>query len=200
MIFDLDGTLYTRNSELQVNIDVNTEEFLKSHYNGDIGELEKSEPNILSVLKKISLSKIEYKEKIYSKLDYNILQTDKKLKEILGEIDCHKCVVSLSPITHIETVLEKMGISKCFDFILSIFDLGIENKKDAYLHIFNKYGVLASEAVCIGDSYLNDLVPARELGVRDLSLITQQKNSIIGVNEFSNIYSCLEYIMRKENV
>jgi hypothetical protein len=201
IIFDLDGTLYSNNSILFSNIDKYTEKFLKDYFYGDIVELEKNNPNILSVIKKLGISRERYGKKVFTKLDYQMLIADKKLSNLLDNIDSYKCIVSLAPISHIEEVLDKLGISNSFDLNLSIYDLGIENKKDAYLFLLDMFSVVPNRAVCVGDSFSNDLIPAKELKIKNIYLITNKKEiKDKSVKNFLNIYRCLEYILENEDI
>lgn len=165
-IFDLDGTLYS-NKLIEEIIDVRTNYFLNEWLHENTQVLEKIDPNILSVLDKHSIQRGVYKKYVFGGIEYEtLIHPDFCLNNMLASLHCHKYVVSLSPFSHIHKTLEVLEMASLFDGVYSIFDMyPFFEKKVIYQQLMEFHGLVADEVVCVGDSMINDLVPAIKLGI-----------------------------------
>ena len=92
--------------------------------------------------------------------------TNEDFQPIIGKYKLY--VLSNSPTTYVLKHLEKMGIDEnIFDKICqNDFESNNPTKQVIYKNILKKENLKPDEAVMIGDSYLNDIVPAVELGMQ----------------------------------
>ena len=96
-------------------------------------------------------------------------------------------IVSNSPIGYLNYHLDKMGIDRSLfkGIYQNDFEREDQTKKVVYAKIIKAEGCEPSEAVMIGDSYANDIVPAIGLGIRGawINTISDVRNIIKRLEE-----------------
>lgn len=201
IIFDLDGTLYDQNNQIQEMLDQKTDSFLQKHNIKKPCNLEKIFPNIFEALDFLQIDIDSYINYVYNDIDYNFLREDDKLNDLLLQLSCPKFIVSLSPINHITMVLEYLNISSFFNAVFSVcndfyFKLGYGYEKTIYYSkILKSFECNPKDIVCVGNSYEIDILPAKKLGMT--AFMCSNIDNSKSVKLFPEIKSCLEYIIDK---
>ena len=73
IIFDFDGTLYKKSNRITAIIDENARAFLSERLHENLYDLEKKNPNIISVLDSYNIKRGVYQHYVYDKIDYKSL-------------------------------------------------------------------------------------------------------------------------------
>lgn len=102
---------------------------------------------------------------------YNaVIENVKITKEILNQLSTEYLLALISNFYgNIETVLEELSIKKYFTSIVDSAIIGIRKPNPKIFEIaLNELGVNPKDAVMIGDSYNNDIVPANSIGCKTI--------------------------------
>lgn len=108
----------------------------------------------------------ELNEYCYNAVIENIRITE----EILSQLSTEYLLALISNFYgNIETVLEELSIKKYFLFIVDSAIVGIRKPNPKIFEIaLNELGINPKDAVMIGDSYTNDIVPANSIGCKTI--------------------------------
>lgn len=195
IISDLDGTVYSTDNPLTSYIDENVEKFLLANSKIDkskLDELEKKYPNVLDALKILGISRDLFYSSIYDQLEYyQYINEDPVLREILEDSIFSISIVSLSPLTHIEKIIDRMKIKPFIRNIYSLEKENYNNKEIIYQKIIKELNVSAQDVWVVGDNYDIDIVPAINLGCKPALI---KKYSVNGVKSFTNLVAFLSYL------
>lgn len=174
IIFDLDGTLYPRDSKLQKEITVRIKRWLGEQLqlpNGNCtdvfyNDLKVQHGDVLTALKNLGLSVVDYHQQVFLSLQTNrYLSSNGRLQLALESISSDMFVVTRSPRTYAESVLQALGINHLIKSILTIdFQVEKMDKVVIYENIRAEYGCHADEILIVGDNYLIDLHNAEQTG------------------------------------
>lgn len=99
-----------------------------------------------------------------------VVQNVEISKEILEQLSPEYLLAVISNFYgNIETVLEELSLKKYFTSILDSAVVGIRKPDPKIFEIaLNELGVNPNDAVMIGDSYTNDIVPAKLIGCKTI--------------------------------
>lgn len=108
----------------------------------------------------------ELNEYCYNAIIENVMITE----EILNQLSTEYLLALVSNFYgNIETVLEELSIKKYFISIVDSAIVGIRKPNPRIFEIaLNELGVNPKDAVMIGDSYTNDIVPANSIGCKTI--------------------------------
>ncbi len=102
---------------------------------------------------------------------YNaVIENVKITKKILNKLSTEYLLALVSNFYgNIETVLEELSIKKYFTSIVDSAIIGFRKPNPKIFEItLNELGVNPKDAVMIGDSYTNDIVPANSIGCKTI--------------------------------
>ncbi|MFZ6032657.1 MULTISPECIES: HAD family hydrolase [unclassified Melioribacter] len=127
----------------------------------------------LEYFKKNNLLKEDFSQNINKLTDWcysSVIENVKITKEILNQLSNEYLLALISNYYgNIEIVLKELSIKKYFAFIVDSAVIGFR-KPDPKIFQFalNELGVNPNNAVMIGDSYNNDIVPAKLIGCKTI--------------------------------
>ncbi|GAB4292107.1 MAG: hypothetical protein Kow0098_11900 [Ignavibacteriaceae bacterium] len=195
LLFDFGGTLDTDGihwSEkffevyMQFHIPISKENFREAFVYSErtIVNIVKPDFNLKQTLKTQLKYQLEYLQKnnflpeVFSFItdeltEYcyrTVVQNVEISKEILEQLSPEYLLAVISNFYgNIETVLEELSLKKYFTSILDSAVVGIRKPDPKIFEIaLNELGVNPNDAVMIGDSYTNDIVPAKLIGCKTI--------------------------------
>jgi FMN phosphatase YigB (HAD superfamily)/ribulose-5-phosphate 4-epimerase/fuculose-1-phosphate aldolase len=99
-----------------------------------------------------------------------------ELLELLKSFDIKLGIITNFTLEHQLEKLKKLEIDRFFDHILTGEETLIEKPNPLmFLKMLNKFNCLPSESLMIGDSYINDILPAEKLGINTIHINNQSK-------------------------
>ena len=195
IVFDFGGTLDTDGIHWaekfwevynHFNISIPKEEFRNAFVYSErkISGIIKSDFSLIKTYKTQITYQLEYlsDNKILSNFDENLSDelssychgsTRSKVNETIKILDKLKENFALGLVSNyygnVKTVLTELGLAKYFNSIIDSTIVGIR-KPDSKIfeHIINGLDVDSSEVVVVGDSYKNDIAPAKSLGCKTI--------------------------------
>lgn len=173
IIFDLDGTLYSKQTHLLEQIDIATYSFLKENAKLTLNQIKKLEdmyPNILDALHFLGIQRKSFYNVVYKNIKYSELTPNLPLKHLLQKLQTKIFVVSLSPKQHITKILKKLTIISFITEIYAGDHVLNTDKKSTYISIFKKYNLNPSNIVVVGDNYELDLLEAQKMGCKTIEI------------------------------
>jgi putative hydrolase of the HAD superfamily len=165
LIFDLDNTLYSKDSGMLKHIDQRIDNYMIERLN--------------LPLEQVTRLRNEYWQKYGTTLggmvihhqtdpqDYinyafrfdvtNFIHMDPKLRLMLNRLNFCKAVFSNSPGGYVEAVLEALGVADCFEKIYDIQFCDYLGKPElnSYQRVLNDLGVNAGECIFVDDAWVN---------------------------------------------
>jgi len=192
LILDQDGTLYPRDHPLMLKTRKRTKQWIIDSTDyawNTIGELyerlRRQYPNPLDGFTSIGLRVKDYHDRAFNSVDpKDFLTEDQRLREILEELGLPIFVVTLAPHGYSKKLQAVLGISDLINQSYSVVDIpGNHHKKPIYRMILQEHQLSPSEALVVGDSYHNDIVPAIELGCKGI-IIPRDIQSIYELSRY----------------
>ncbi|APH39723.1 HAD family hydrolase [Methanohalophilus halophilus] len=93
-----------------------------------------------------------------------------KLLEMCTHIS-KKCIISNGQRVFSEIELRYLGLYDEFDFVMFSSDFGYKKPdKRLFMTALNKFGLEPGEVLSIGDTFENDIIPPREIGMEALEI------------------------------
>lgn len=186
IIFDQDGTLYSKNSDLIKYTRAKTKKWLSYKTNKTLSEIEdlyivlqEKYPNPYLGFESLGCSVQEYMEDVFDKIHPEFfLEFNPVLYDFFKNNGLKKALVTFSSPRYTEEVQEVLKIKDFFDSILYVKDSKTYNKKECYEKLANLFNIDFAEICVIGDSYYNDIVPAQQLGCKTI-LISDKKTKAV---------------------
>ncbi|KAG9456437.1 hypothetical protein H6P81_000945 [Aristolochia fimbriata] len=138
LLFDLDDTLYSSKSGLNVVCKRNIEEFLvkKCGFSPEKAsclrvDLFRAYGSTLAGLRALGfdIDADEYHSFVHGSLPYEALKPDVRLRNVLRSITQRKLVFTNSDRNHATRVLERLGLGDCFDDIICFETLNLNISK-----------------------------------------------------------------------
>jgi len=179
LLFDVDDTLYHRDSGVLQRVDARIEEYLRRHFPLPKAELrrmrtaywQKYGTTLGGLVAEHRVDADEYLAFIHDVPVESLLQEDPGLDALLAAISPLKVVFTNSCREHALRVLRALGIERHFSRIWGIREMDFTGKPDpqAYLGLLAALGAEAGECVFIDDSEAN-LRTANELGIRTVQI------------------------------
>ena len=201
VIFDLDGTLYSRKNDFFHFLELKTQNYMMSECPGltleKFNEMEKNIPSVIDAIDFLKIPREKFYKDVYSDINYkSFFKRDnmliEKFEEKLGKQE--NFIVTMSGYKEIEDITEVLGINKFITKSYSPEGTNAKSKKDFYIEIINKYKKDKQQVYVIGDGYSIDILPAIELGLKTI-YISQDK--MIGKKAdyiVDNIYEAFEIL------
>lgn len=127
----------------------------------------------LEYLIKHNLLQEDFSQNTNKLTDYcytSVIENVEITKEILNQLSNEYLLALISNFYgNVETVLEELSLKKYFTSIVDSAVVGIRKPDAKILEIaLNKLGVNPNDAVMIGDSYNNDIAPAKLIGCKTI--------------------------------
>ena len=172
-IFDQDGTLYPRNSELFRTLSHLTKSWIKRELKLDndslnhlYSDLPQKYPNPFDGFASLGLSIEAYHSNVFEQVDPSVfLKRDEKLIKIFDEIKHPKYVITFASRNYSRMLQTALGILDMVAETLLVSEiLPATNKSILYRKIAENLALKHERISVIGDNYLTDIVPALENG------------------------------------
>lgn len=196
-IFDLDGTLYPKNSDLylimsslitkwfKTYLKVSNDDFIEFYEN-----MKQNYPNPLEAIQVFGLSTASYYQEVFKGINpKHYLLEDVDVKYTLSRLLGKKFLVTLSSRGHAEKVLQALSVNQYFS---EIYNPGVNwhtyHKIDVYEKIRKECKLSANEICVIGDDYAVDIETAKNAGY---SCVLVSKNKHMTVPTISTIRQLL---------
>ena len=125
-----------------------------------------------------------------------VVQNVEISKEILEQLSPEYLLAVISNFYgNIETVLEELSLKKYFTSILDSAVVGIRKPDPKIFEIaLNELGVNPNDAVMIGDSYTNDIVPAKLIGCKTIWINNKGWNNPTDIKDADSIIKSIKEI------
>ena len=171
-IFDLDNTLYSADSGIFQQVHDLMGKFVSKHLNVEIKKAKeiqhkyyKQHGTTLRGMMDNHGVDPEYFLKEVHKLDYSIVDSNKKLNEELKKLKGRKIVYTNANLQHALDVLDRIELSNFFDYIFDIKMANYIPKPDLqpYEQIIKDFNLNPSTSAMFDDIAKN-LVPAKKVG------------------------------------
>ncbi|MCS7288529.1 MAG: pyrimidine 5'-nucleotidase [Roseiflexaceae bacterium] len=206
ILFDLDGTLYSRSTGVQHALD--------ERMNVYVQQVTGCAPDEAPALRRswflrygTTLAGLQHEYHIdvedYLRVIHDIrldtfLTRDRELDALLDQIDLRRAIFTNSPAEHAARVLRTLGVARHFPLIFDIrfFEFQPKPNRTSYTRALDALGVAASETLLIEDTPQN-LPPARELGMRTILIDEQGAHSPDGIADYvaPDIRTALRVVM-----
>ena len=171
-IFDLDNTLYSADSGIFQQVHDLMSKFVSKHLNVEIKKAKeiqrkyyKQHGTTLRGMMDNHGVDPEYFLKEVHKLDYSIVDSNKKLNEELKKLKGRKIIYTNANLQHTLDVLDRIELSDFFDYIFDIKMANYIPKPDLqpYKQIIKDFNLNPSTSAMFDDIAKN-LVPAKKVG------------------------------------
>ncbi|MCW1309767.1 MAG: HAD-IA family hydrolase [Candidatus Nanoarchaeia archaeon] len=182
-IFDLDGTLYSfkegsfEQSDFAKEIRDRSVDFIASKLGTTKQEAERIREYInsryggeisIGVEKEFDIPRDEYFNYVWDIDARKYLSKDEKLVDLLRRIPGKKVILTTAPKIWAERALKALGVDGLFDDIFTGEPDVRKPNPEAFRQILEKYRCKPKDAVMIGDSPKEDIIPARKLGIETI--------------------------------
>ncbi len=100
----------------------------------------------------------------------SVIEQIPKTKQILGELKpTYKLGLVSNYYGNVKMVLTELGLASFFDSITDSADVGIRKPdKRIFQHTLEKLNAVPNETIVVGDSYKNDISPAKSIGCKTI--------------------------------
>lgn len=187
IIFDLDDTLYPRDSGLLPEIGRRIEVWLRTHF-----ELTRAEAVAMrrdyflrygttlgGLVARHDVNAREFLAFVHDVPVDEYLDPDPALAVMLDSIPLRKAVYTNAPSEYAGRVLRTLGVARCFERVIGIEEVGLRNKpsQEAYERALALLGARGPECIMVEDSARN-LRPAKALGVTTVLVRAEPNGSV----------------------
>lgn len=190
ILFDLDGTLYSRSAGIQHALDERMNTYVQRVTGCPADEAPalrhswfiRYGTTLAGLQREYHIDVEDYLRVIHDiRLD-TFLTRDGELDALLDQIDLRRAIFTNSPAEHAARVLRTLGVAQHFPLIFDIrfFEFQPKPNRIAYTRALDALGVAAGETLLIEDTPQN-LPPARELGMRTILIDEQGAHSPDGI-------------------
>ncbi len=195
IIFDLDGTLYPRESQLYRLMSASIREWFREQlktetlaFDEHFQRLKDLYSNPLEAIRELGLSGDSFRKNVFDKIDPRLyLSSDVALQKVLDTLPFKKYIVTFGSRNNAVRALASLGVKPYFSGIKT-FD-GRENivsKLDLYESIRLQEGIESQEICIIGDDVRADLLQAYDAGYRCISVFEHHEDT--GIEHIESIY------------
>jgi len=174
IIFDLDNTLYPKETGLLNEVSKRINEFICKKFNLDYENaivhrkkfFHKYGTTLKGLMIEEGIEPEEYLGFVHNLNTKNFLKRNEELINALSRIKQKKIIFTNSPKEHVLSVIKVLGIECFFSGIYDIRFLEFNNKpqKDGYNKVVKHAGINPKESMMV-DDYDHNLRPAKELGM-----------------------------------
>lgn len=175
LLFDLDNTLYPQGLGVVPRIDQRINDYLERRCGFASAEVDavrrrfwaEHGTTLRGLMLEHSIDASDYLEYVHDIDLGDLLQPDHVLRELLERMPGRKAVFSNASRTHVDRVLDRLGLQGCFEATIALEDLGYVPKPDpaAFRTALARLGAEGSGCALIDDSRAN-LACAKRLGMR----------------------------------
>jgi FMN phosphatase YigB (HAD superfamily) len=201
IIFDLDGTLYSRESQLYRLMSTSIRGWFREQLKNEVivfdeyfQKLKDLYSNPLEAIRELGLSGDSFQKNVFDKIDPGLyLSSDATLQEVLDVLPFKKYIVTFGSRNYALRALESLGVESYFSGIKT-FD-GRENivsKLDLYESIRLREGIEPQEICIVGDDIRADLLQAYYAGYRCISVFEHYES--VGIEHIESIH-CLKTLL-----
>ncbi len=168
-ILDQDGTIYSKESPLGLELSARTKQWLCSELSlsaTGFSLFKKKFPNFIDGLQSHGLDLRVWHKNVLKPLSRDIrtlIKSENKLLEIFSKIDQSLYLVTFSSKEFTKSLLDALG---CSDSFVKIFNLDAPNKYYAYRSVLLESKFSPELIKVFGDNDKYDLSPAKMLGMR----------------------------------
>ncbi|MCP4394215.1 MAG: pyrimidine 5'-nucleotidase [Alphaproteobacteria bacterium] len=172
-IFDLDKTLYSAETSLFPQIDLQICSFICRKLHMEVDEAfrlqkkyyRKYGTTLQGLINKYGIIPDEFLWEAHQ-LNLEEIKHDKNLDEALGLLHGNKYIYTNGPRFHAERIIKKLGVASHFTEIFDIKDANYISKpeRESYTMMAEKLGIDFNKSAFFEDSYRN-LPPASDLGM-----------------------------------
>ncbi len=174
-VFDLDNTLYPKETGLLQSVGVNISKFIaeKLGFNDEEADLlrqkykEKYGITLSGLIKHHGINPKDFDEFVYN-LEYDEkLEKDDKLIAVLKKIDKKKIIYTNTGKIHYQKVLKKLEIEHLFDEIITIEKLNFFAKptEKSFEYFIEQTSIKPENSIFFEDSEIN-LITAKNIGFK----------------------------------
>ncbi len=177
VLFDLDNTLYTPESGVMGRIKLLIHRWMAENLNLSEEEaetlrlayLDRYGTTFRGLQLNYGIDPAEFLHFVHNPWVLEGLKSDPVLRQALLAVDAKRFIFTNSSRTHAERVIERLGLTGCFDDVIDIamFDYVSKPAPIAYEVALHYVGVPAKQCLFAEDSVRN-LVPAKQLGMYTL--------------------------------
>ncbi len=174
IVFDLDNTLYPKETGLLNEVGKRINEFICKKFNLNDEDatthrkkfFHKYGTTLKGLMIEEGIEPEEYLKFVHNLNTKNFLKRDEELINVLGRIKQKKIIFTNSPKEHVLSVIKVLGIECFFSGIYDIRFLEFDNKpqKEAYTKVVKHASIDPRESMMV-DDYEHNLLPAKELGM-----------------------------------
>jgi FMN phosphatase YigB (HAD superfamily) len=196
LIFDLDNTLYQSSelvnyrTELTVNWIEEYSDLNQAKSQSFYRNLSDEYPHPYDGFTAIGLTIDSYFENVSYKLTpSDFVDENKSLCEIFSDIDAEIIVVSLGPHSYIQQMTDAIGVREQISGVYNPYQDANTHSKYSIYKQYTQNTVLVT-----GDSYANDIQPARELGFDTVHVapkcsVSKRHSCINSINQITEYIS-----------
>ena len=204
ILFDLDDTLYPCHAGVMDQIRDRMLVYLRSRLNLSSDEADALRryyfqtfgTTMRGLQINYQIDTEEYLDYVHNIPLHEYLTANARLDAVLASIPETKVVFTNSSREHATRVLDRLGITRHFDRIIDVRDVGYESKPQpaAYLLACDLLGVLPEECVMVDDNNRN-LRPAKALGMTTVLVLDGNAPSSENADgSADHVISCIEEI------
>ena len=110
---------------------------------------------------------------------YYVINFNPKIYNYFKKTSVLKALVTLASPQYTNELQSKLKLKEFYSEILYVKDFKSYNKKDCYKKIAKDFNIDFAEICVMGDSYINDILPAQELGCKVILISNKSRNSNI---------------------
>ena len=174
IIFDLDNTLYPKETGLLNEVGKRINEFIckKFNFNDEDATTRKKKffhkygTTLKGLMIEEGIEPEEYLKFVHNLNTKDFLKRNEELINVLSRIKQKKIIFTNSPKEHVLSVIKVLGIENFFSGIYDIRFLEFNSKpqKEGYNKVVKHAGINPKESMMV-DDYEHNLKPAKELGM-----------------------------------
>ena len=174
IIFDLDNTLYPKETGLLNEVGKRIDDFIckKFNFNDEDATTRKKKffhkygTTLKGLMIEEGIEPEEYLKFVHNLNTKDFLKRNEELISMLSRIKQKKIIFSNSPKEHVLSVIKVLGIENFFSGIYDIRFLEFNSKpqKELYNKVVKHAGINPKESMMV-DDYEHNLKPAKELGM-----------------------------------
>ncbi len=195
-VFDLDNTLYPKNSGLLQSVSSNITKFIMKKLNLNQAEAdllrekykEQYGITLAGLIKHHGINSKEFDEHVYN-LDYdNKLKKDEKLIYLLNKMNGKKIIYTNSGEIHTHKILSRLYIKKFFHKIITIekLDFFAKPTKESFKKFIYKTSVNPNESLFFEDSEIN-LQAAKKFGFKTVLVGNENNEFDLCIKEITEL-------------
>ncbi|PIS35008.1 MAG: hypothetical protein COT36_04635 [Parcubacteria group bacterium CG08_land_8_20_14_0_20_38_56] len=191
IIFDLDGTLYPRNSPLYQSMSLLIRQWFRIQLGTDDTDhyerMKRMYPSPLEAIQVFELDIASFHKDVFDRLNPELYLTENtKLQNLLELLPGKKFVVTLSSYKYAERVLKILGVRHFFsDIIVNSGSWHTSTKIDAYETIRQTNNWKPTEIYVVGDDPYVDLQDAYVAGYRCINVSDSIK--LLGITTINTL-------------